>query len=165
MELNQEYISKGEKDHALNPEELRDLEILVEGLETKKGPAAMSKPALDVMATIVKIITHWGPAQRLPALDLLRLTTAACPIPTTYESQYEPSVRLLEVLERGNVFDKGQPNNAMLGVRAFVNMFDSSKAREYAEETFERVFPLAVQSVEGSGNKNLKVAVATLALK
>lgn len=149
----------------LNPEEIESLDALIQALEAKKGPAAISKTTLIAMPTLVRIITNWDATQRLPVLDLLRLATAASPIPTTYEHSGDESQTLIDILATAGVFEKSQPNNAMLGTRAFVNIFDSSKAREYAGTHYQRIFQLASSAAEGTSNKNLKIAVATLALK
>lgn len=165
LELNEKLLQEGNKDICLNPEEVETLEALIQDLEAKKGPAAMSKTALRAMPIITRILSIWDPAQRLPVLDLLRLVTAASPIPTTYNPSDDPSYTLIDVLEAAGVFDKSQPNNAMLGTRAIVNLFDSSKSREFVETHYERIFQLVSRVAEGTSNKNLKVAVATLALK
>ena len=149
----------------LNPEEIEGLGALVKDLEAKKSPAAMSKATLAAMPIITRIISIWDPAQRLPALDLLRLATAASPIPITYNPSDNSTYTLIDVLETAGVFEKSQSNNAMLGTRAFVNLFDSSKSRDFAETHYERIFQLVYRAAEGTSNKNLKVAVATLALK
>ena len=149
----------------LNPEEIEGLDALIQALEARKGPAAISKTTVIAMPTIVRIITSWDATQRLPVLDLLRLATAASPIPTAYEHSGDASQTLIDILAAAGVFENSQPNNAMLGTRAFVNIFDSSKAREYAEAYYGRIFQLASSAAEGTSNKNLKVAVATLALK
>lgn len=107
----------------------------------------------------------WDATQRLPALDLLRLTAAASPIPTTYISSGDTSGSLIDMLDVAGVFDKNQPNNSMLGTRIFVNIFNSSKSREFAEQYYERILQLVLAAAEGTVNKNLKVAVATLGLK
>lgn len=163
-ELNDKLLQEGDKEMCLNPEEIQGLDALIQALEAKKGPAAISKTTLVAMPTLVRIITIWDATQRLPVLDLLRLATAASPIPTAYEHSGDTSQTLIDILAAAGVFEKSQPNNAMLGTRAFVNIFDSSKSREYAEIYFQRIFQLASSAVEGSSNKNLKVAVATLAL-
>jgi len=53
----------------------------------------------------------------------------------------------------------------MLAIRVFVNIFNSTKAREYVETHYGGIFQLATSAAEGASNMNLKVAVATLALK
>ena len=163
-ELNDQLLKDGDKDICLNPEEMDNLYALFQDLEAKKGPASISRTTLSAMPTLVRVISSWNATQRLPALDLLRLATAASPIPTTYK-QSDSSSTLVDILEGAGVFDKTQPNNVMLGTRVFANIFETSKAREYAELHYERIFQLASSAADGSGNKNLKVAVATLALK
>ncbi|KAF8429152.1 WD40-repeat-containing domain protein [Tirmania nivea] len=163
-ELNDKLLQEGDKELCLNPEEMEGLDALIQALEAKKGPSAISKTTLIAMPTIVRVITSWDATQRLPALDLLRLAAAASPIPITYEHPGDASQTLIDILAAAGVFEKSQPNNAMLGTRAFVNIFDLSKAREYAENYYRRIFQLASSAAEGTSNKNLKVAVATLAL-
>lgn len=165
IELNEGFLQEGNKDICLNPEEVEILETLTQVLEAKLGPGPTSKATMLAMPTLSRIITAWDPTQRLPALDLLRLTAAASPVPTTYISPDDASATLIDMLDVAGVFDKNQPNNAMLGTRVFVNIFDSSKSREFAEQYYERILQLVLAAAEGTVNKNLKVAVATLGLK
>ena len=164
-EINEGLLADGNKDICLNPDEVLGLNDLIDCLESKKNPAAISKVTADAMYTLVRLLKIWNPTQRIPVLDLLRLASAASPMVTTYHPADDSSVTIVDVFEQTGVFDKAQPNNAMLGTRTFVNMFESAKAREYAEQNFERIFKLVSTAAEGSTNKNLRVAVATLVLK
>lgn len=165
IELNESFLQEGKKDICLNPEEIEILETLIQVLEAKQGPGPTSEVTALAMPTLARVITMWDATQRLPALDLLRLTAAASPIPTTYISSGDTSGSLIDMLDVAGVFDKNQPNNSMLGTRIFVNIFNSSKSREFAEQYYERILQLVLAAAEGTVNKNLKVAVATLGLK
>ncbi|KAF8475738.1 WD40-repeat-containing domain protein [Kalaharituber pfeilii] len=164
FELNDEFLNQGNKDICLNPDELEIVANLIQDLEAKKGLAAMSKSTLAAMPTLTRVINNWGPNERLPALDLLRLAAAASPIPTTYQPTQDPSATIIDILEQARVFDKSQPNNVMLGTRVFVNIFETSKAREFAEKHYHKISQLVHTAADGTTNKNLRVAVATLAL-
>lgn len=159
-ELNSGFLTS-DKGRALNPDDMSLITNLIDALENKKGLAMLSKIAIAAMETLYRVITTWEPAQRIPALDLLRLTAAACPIPATFEVDGQ---KLADILELVGVFDKAQPNNAMLGVRAFVNMFDNAKSREYLEANYEQILRLAIDTTTGSANKALRIATATLVL-
>lgn len=165
VELNDGLLETGRKEFCLAPEEVETLDALIEALEAKKNPASISKTTMTAMPTLARIISIWDATQRLPALDLLRLATAASPIPTAYEPSSDTSETLIDILESAGVFDKSQPNNAMLGTRVFVNIFNSSKSLDFADAQFERIYKLVLSAAEGTSNKNLKVAVATLTLK
>jgi len=162
IELNEKLLQTGDKELCLNPEEMELLDGVIQGLEAKVGLTVISMTILIAMPTLVRIISSWDATQRLPILDLLRLATAASPSPTFYDYHGKT---LIDILAAAGVFEKSQPNNAMLATRAFVNIFKSTKGQEYAEAHYARIFQLATSAAEGTSNKNLKVAVATLALK
>lgn len=143
-EINQDLISKGEKDVSLNPDEVSTLSKLTEFLQTASllNGKPSTKPFSAVEAgldLIVKIITSWTPQNRLPGLDLLRLLAAASPQAATY--QFNGS-RIGEILETSGGFDNDLVNNAMLAARTYVNLFQTVEGKEYMNTRFERVRPL-----------------------
>ena len=162
LEENNNGFLASDKGRALNPNDMVVLTDLISALESKKGLAMLSKVAIAAMGTLFRVITSWDPAPRLPALDLLRLTAAACPIPATFEVDGQ---KLVDILELSGVFDKTQPNNALLGVRVFVNLFDNAKSREYLEANYERILKLAIEATTANTSKPLRVSTTTLVLK
>ena len=105
-ELNEQLIAGGNKEASLNPSDLSTLQALVAHLE--QGGAAAAKPGVAVtqgLELVVRVVTQWPPAQRLPGLDLLRLLAATTPAAATYRSPRGESV--VGVLERSGAL--GEP--------------------------------------------------------
>lgn len=143
-EINQELLSKGEKEISLNPQEVSTLEKLTEFLQTasliKGKPYTKSPVAVDAsLDLLVKIITAWTPQNRLPGLDLLRLLAAVSPQAATYTSHGET---IGEILETSGGFIEDLGNNTMLSIRTFVNLFQTKEGRDYMNTRFERVCSL-----------------------
>lgn len=161
-ELNEKLIAEGSKEIALNPSGLTTLHNLIQYLE--QNPSSTAKPVsadTDGLELILGIVTTWPPAHRLPGLDVLRLLVAATPSAANYRSQDGSSV--VESLEQSGVFeDKDRSNNIMLAVRVFANLFETDKGRTLAERKFEKIHELVKTASEGTTNRNLVIAVATL---
>jgi len=138
-DLNKELIANNEKSLSLNPADISTLHALVAIL--KKPPPPGSKPSATLthgIELVVRLITLWPPAQRLPGLDLLRLLAAATPVIATYKNSSGDGI--LEILESSGVFeDKERSNNIMLAVRMFVNLFETGEGRTLAAEEFGKV--------------------------
>lgn len=144
-------------DVALSAEELKKVEDLIKQLQS--SPTA-PKPQPDQLTTILKIATQWPPANRVPGLDLLRLS-AVSPAFITHTSGGEGTI--VDTLAAAGVFapDTDKPNNTMLATRAFANMFTTDEGRLVADGCFEQILDL-VRPFATSGNKNLTAAIATL---
>ncbi|KAI9803241.1 MAG: hypothetical protein M1825_002032 [Sarcosagium campestre] len=140
QELNQQLIKSGDKELSLNPTDLSSVENLTTFLEQPADVA--SKPSVALLRgveLIVRLATTWPPADRLPALDLLRLLAAASPAIALYRST--PDTSIVDALEQSGVFnDPDRPNNAMLAVRTFANLFETAEGRSLAATNFEKVF-------------------------
>lgn len=141
-EINQELLSKGEKENSLNPEEVSTLAKLTEFLQTtsllKVKPSKISFVAVDAsLDLLVKIITTWSPQNRLPGLDLLRLLAAASPRAATYQTN--DGSKIGEILEISGGFKEDLVNNSMLSIRTYVNLFQTNEGRVYINTRFERV--------------------------
>lgn len=142
-EINQELLSKGEKENSLNPEEVSTLGKLTEFLQTasllKGKPSKTSSTVVDAgLDLLVKIITTWSPQNRLPGLDLLRLVAAASPQAATYQTS---GCKIGEILEISGGFKDDLVNNSMLSIRTYVNLFQTNEGRVYINTEFERVCP------------------------
>lgn len=160
-ELNDQLIAEGSKDIALDEKLLTDLEGMMQPLQGNLAGTATANSALTVgVALVVFILTSWPPSHRLPGLDLLRLMAAATPAVAEYRSDGN----IVDVLRAGGFDDKDRENNIMLGTRAFGNLFETSQGRSLADDDFDKIHELVKSSSEGTANRNLTIAVATLYL-
>ncbi|KAL9120253.1 MAG: hypothetical protein Q9187_003188 [Circinaria calcarea] len=161
-ELNAQLIKDGSKDIALDSAEIETLRELTKHLE--QSPSLASKPSSAVtkgLELIMGIVTYWPPAQRLPSIDLLRLLAAATPATAEFRTSGEGSI--VEALESSGVFeDKERSNNIMLAVRAFVNLFETGKGRDLVDTQYDKIHRLVQSVSEGTTNRNVAIAVATL---
>ncbi len=146
-ELNRELIAGGSKDVSLNPSDLALLQeltgVLEPALTAPTAPATPTKAAVAAAANaiplVVRLVTLWPPAQRLPGLDLLRLVAAgAGSALASYTGPADETV--VDILDRSGVFaDAERPNNILLAVRVFVNLFESPEGRALVESHFDKV--------------------------
>ncbi|KAI9814336.1 MAG: hypothetical protein M1832_005916 [Thelocarpon impressellum] len=161
-ELNEQLIANGNKEASLNPSDLGRLQALVAHLE--QAPAAAAKPSAAVtngLDLVLRIVTHWPSAQRLPGLDLLRLLAFATPTTATYRSAQGENV--VEVLERSGIFDdRERVNNIMLSVRTFANLFETEEGRQLADVAFDKVMSLVQPVATKPGDRNTTIALTTL---
>lgn len=161
-ELNEQLITEGSKDVALDPANIEILRSLVKQLEQSAAVAAQASDTVTKgIQLVVLIISRWPAAQRLPGLDLLRLLAAATPSTAEYGASIGGSI--VEVLEASGVFnDKDRSNSIMLAVRAFANLFETEQGRRVVDTKFAKIHGLVQSSSLGTTNRNLTVAVATL---
>jgi phospholipase A-2-activating protein len=146
-ELNRGLIAGGSKDVSLNPSDLALLQeltgVLEPALTAPMAPATPTEAAAAAAAAaiplVVRLVTLWPPAQRLPGLDLLRLVAAgAGGALASYTGPADETV--VDILDRSGVFaDAERPNNILLAVRVFVNLFESPEGRALAESHFDKV--------------------------
>lgn len=144
-------------DVALSSDEVKHLENLVKQLQSSPTDP---KPQPDQLSVVIKIISKWSPANRLPGLDLLRLCAMASSFAMD-TSGGEGTV--VDTLEAAGVFaaDTDKPNNTMLAVRTLANMFNTEEGRFIADGCYEQIVGL-VKPFAKSSNKNLATAIATL---
>ncbi|KAI9845064.1 MAG: hypothetical protein M1837_005068 [Sclerophora amabilis] len=166
QELNQQIISEGMKDVSLNPSDLNTLQILISHLEEQPiaGKAKPPPAITNGLELVIRLITLWPPAQRLPGLDLLRLLAAATPAVASYRSPQGNTI--IDVLERSGVFtDRERSNNIMLAIRTLANLFEFAEGRALANAEFEKSHSLTRDSViTPTTNRNLTIASTTLSI-
>lgn len=144
-------------DVALSSDELKSLDNLVKQLQSSpKDP----KPQADQLSTVLKIATQWPPANRLPGIDLLRLSAVA-PAFAMHTSGGDGTV--VDTLAKSGVFsaENDKPNNTMLATRVLANLFVTEEGRFIADGCFEEIMS-HTQPFSSTSNKNLATAVATL---
>ena len=143
-DLNEVLVQEGHKDVSLNPSDVGILQALMAQLD--QAPAAAAKPSAAIsngLELVLRMIVSWPSAQRLPAIDVLRLLAAATPATATYRSARGESI--VEVLDRSGVFeDRQRGNNIMLAIRTFANLFETVPGRELAEQEMDKVMRSAV---------------------
>ncbi len=160
-ELNQQLISEGSKDLALDQKLLADLESMILPLQSNLAGNPTANSALTIgVALVVFILTSWPASHRLPALDLLRLLAAATPA----VAEYRADGNIIDVLITGGFEDKDRENNTMLGTRTFGNLFETAQGRSLADTEFDRIHELVKTSSAGTANRNLTIATATVYL-
>ena len=156
-ELNEQLISSGSKEHALNPDQISMLQRLTTTLEaTTSTLSASDATAAAATETLSNIILNWPLANLLPALDLLRILTASSPAPALAK----PS--LVNILSRSGVCeDTDRPNNIMLAVRALANLFQTAQGIALVDTQFEYIQALAQPVAKTFINRNISIALAT----
>lgn len=127
-QINDQLIKENQTEVAMGAEELESLAELCRYLGQKKVVAPLSAPCLELLTKLVKT---WPPQHRLPALDLLRLTAGVSPLAA--------DLNLVEFFKSSGTISKDYPNNAMLAVRAFVNLFQTVDGLKYSLGAFEEV--------------------------
>ncbi|KAL8841207.1 MAG: hypothetical protein Q9170_000996 [Blastenia crenularia] len=162
-ELNVQLSNEGHTDAVLHAAQLGTLEMMMKPLEQSLGSTATTtagdflKKGVEL---IMQMITTWPAGQQLPALDLLRLLAVATPATATYRTP--DGGTLVDVLVESKVFeDPDRPNNIMLAIRAFSNLFETPQGRSLAEAEFDTINTLVDGSTDTS-NRNLTIAVTTL---
>ncbi|KAJ5586051.1 hypothetical protein N7450_005838 [Penicillium hetheringtonii] len=162
QEINDKLVSEGEKGTTLVPSEIDEVVALCGQLESSK-PLADSPELEAAVPLIFRAATSWPPANRLPGLDLLRLLAAAAPFVATTEYNGENLVSGLLV---SGAFDAPlNPNNAMLVVRTFANLFETAAGRDLAINEFDSIIAGVKSALSSSGespNRNLTIAITTL---
>lgn len=129
-QINEQLIKGGQNDIAMDSSELEALAELCRYLGEKTHPAPIKSSGLKLLEKLVKT---WPPEHRLPILDLLRLAAAASPLVA--------EMNLVDLFVSSETISKEHPNNAMLAVRAFVNLFQTEDGRKYGDGAFEEVCP------------------------
>ncbi|KAI9733540.1 MAG: hypothetical protein M1834_003141 [Cirrosporium novae-zelandiae] len=162
-EINTQLIKEGHKDGALNPPELQTLASVIQFLESH--PPSSAKPTAlepDALELIIKLTTAWPPQHRIPGLDLLRLVAAATPSLASYKNSHDQTI--VSILEESGVFsDTQRPNNMMLAIRTFANMFSTDKGAELADAQFDTIISnLINQATKITTNRNLTISITTL---
>lgn len=160
-ELNEQLANEGYRDAVLTHSQLGTLEAMMKPLEQRlAGSSSAGNDLNSGVELVMQTIATWPAGQQLPALDLLRLLTAATPAAAAYRTPDGGS--LVDVLECGKVFeDADRPNNIMLAVRAFSNLFETSEGRTLADASFDKIHTL-VKSSGNYSNRNLAIAITTL---
>ncbi|KAJ9666179.1 WD repeat protein Lub1 [Coniosporium apollinis] len=161
QELNQQLIDQGSKDLSLNPSDLQILSALTKQLEQASAKPEATSPALNEGIDLaLKLATAWPQDKRLPGLDLLRLLAAASPNLAAHTSSSDQTI--VDQLAASGVFSEGAPpNNTMMAIRTFANLFNTEEGRFIADGEFDKIHEL-VQPFVGSSNRNLVVAITTL---
>ena len=162
-DLNKQLIDEGSKSIALDSKQISTLESSAQPLgdALTKDTEIVNIPS-NVTETLLTMLTTWPPSHILPALDLLRLLASVSPALAEFKGPNSEDV--VAVLESsGALADADRPNNIMLGVRAFANLFVSDKGHDLADNEYSRIHAL-VKSIPPTAlsNRNLAIAVATL---
>ncbi|KAL8998085.1 MAG: hypothetical protein Q9169_002778 [Polycauliona sp. 2 TL-2023] len=160
-ELNEQLTNEGHRGAVLSNSQLSDLEAMIKPLEQSlSGTSSGNSDLQSGVDLVMQMVSAWPAGQQLPALDLLRLLTAATPAAATYRAL--DGGTFIDVLESSQVFqDPDRPNNIMLAVRAFSNLFETSEGRTLTDEFFDKIHSLVKSSVNKS-NRGLTIAVTTL---
>lgn len=160
-EINTQLISDGHKDLSLPPSDLEIVTTFCD--ELSKSSPLQDSPGVEIgLKLIMKIATTWPDAKRLPGIDLLRLLAAATPLTAT--STYGGK-NLVQALLISGVFEAPlNINNAMLTIRVFANLFETTAGRDLVSSHFDEIMACvsSVISNENTLNRNLTIAAATL---
>jgi phospholipase A-2-activating protein len=162
QELNAQLVADGAKDIALNPSEMETVVALCSQLESSQQLKASPEVEAGV-PLILKVATTWPAANRLPGLDILRLLAAA--VPFTASAEYQDENVVSGVISSGVFEAPLVVNNAMLAMRTFANLFETTEGRDLAMNSFDQILAgvkLALASSGDSPNRNLTIAITTL---
>ncbi|KAG8623992.1 hypothetical protein KVT40_008968 [Elsinoe batatas] len=153
MELNETEDASAK----LSAEGISSLESLIKQLASSPRDPKPQSTQIDVL---IKIISSWGPASKLPGLDLLRLTAVA---PSFAATTSVSQGTIVDTLVSANCYSvsEDRPNNTMMATRILVNLFNTKEGRLIADGEGDRVLDL-VKDFAGTSNKNLSAAIATL---
>jgi phospholipase A-2-activating protein len=161
-ELNQTLITTGSKELSISPSDITTLQLLTATL-SKEEPLKAS-PGLETAITIVlKIVVTWPPANRLPGLDFLRIIGASTPLVAEFNDNGKDLIATLA--DTGVFEDKDRPNNIMLCIRLFANIFEFSPGRTLAINNFDKLLTLLQNIPTGfpaAASRNLSIAISTL---
>ncbi|KAA8900569.1 WD40-repeat-containing domain protein, partial [Sphaerosporella brunnea] len=124
-QLNDQLLQEGQ---GMGSDELATLAELCSALDKKAAPGAAGLELLS------KLIRSWPSKHHLPLLDLLRLAAGTSPLVA--------QMNLLDLFKSSGTISADVPNNGMLAVRAFVNIFQTEEGRKYAHEYHEQVCSL-----------------------
>lgn len=162
QELNQQLVSSGSKDISLNPPEMNTVMTLCRELDSSKSLNAASPSLQTAICLVLKVVTLWPAANRLPGLDLLRLLAAATPL--TASAKYGDQDPILAIQSSGVFNAPVNVNNVMLTVRMFANFFETQAGRELAVGRFDPIMSMvkSLTTKDSSPNRNLTIAVTTL---
>ncbi|KAK7536743.1 polyubiquitin binding protein-like protein [Phyllosticta citribraziliensis] len=157
-EINEQLLSEGRKDVSLNPSDVGTLSTVCKQLDS---PSAKNVTPAGIDLAL-KIATTWPLDKRLPGLDLLRLFAAKTPALATHTSS--GNATLVDILRDAGIFaPESPPNNVMLGVRIFANLFSTEEGRTVVDGTFDTLHPLIRPFIKThSSNRNLITAITTL---
>ncbi|KAB8221826.1 PUL domain-containing protein [Aspergillus novoparasiticus] len=162
QEINEQLVSSGSKELSLSPPEVDTVVSLCNHLET---PESLKQfPTLETgLGLLFKVATGWPVPNRLPGLDLLRLSAAATPVTAT--ANYNGQDLVTGILSSGTFDTSSNVNNAMLSVRMLANLFETDPGRQLVMSRFDQIIPAVKSALSSSGatpNRNLTIAVATL---
>ncbi|KAF7538110.1 hypothetical protein G7Z17_g12702 [Cylindrodendrum hubeiense] len=165
LAINKNMVSSGRKDAAFNPDEESILGALRESLESSKPipPRALG--------LVVRLVTQWPYADRLPGLDLLRCVVKF-PLAADFSDPQHGS--LLELAVSASIPSDGtapSENAAMMGLRTVANLFSSANGRsvvsaqaDKAISFLERVTGVSGGEPIGPFNRNVLIAATTVAI-
>ncbi|KAI9676456.1 MAG: hypothetical protein M1817_000613 [Caeruleum heppii] len=166
-ELNHQLLAEGNKDISLNPSEISHLAALVARLDQPASAATQSSSEMrSGIDLVIKMITSWPPAQRLPGIDLLRLIAGASSALASYNTGRGETI--IDVLARSGVFTEwDRSNHVMLAVRGLGNLFQTDEGRRLVTSAFDQILALSFPSTPTSddatrSNRNIQIALATL---
>ena len=166
-DLNQQLVDEGSADVALSNELLMTLKSTSKPLEDFLSEKSDTCPDLtEPLSVVLHMISTWPDSSRLPALDLLRLFTAA----SSVVAEYHPpgsNATIVQFLATNAFQDKDRVNNLMLAVRTFSNLFETELGLSLADKEFEQIHSLVKATMESPGystNENLAIAITTVDL-
>ena len=125
-QFNDQLAQKGKTEIVMGEGDLRTLGALCAVLLDKNK--SVSTAGVDLLS---KLVRNWPPQLLIPVLDLLRLSAGVSPLVAKMD--------LVNLFHSTGTISQDSPNNAMLALRAFVNLFQTKEGRQYVMESFEPV--------------------------
>lgn len=171
--LNTKHIQAGNKDIAMNPNSVDDLEGLVKQLLQPASNAGKLTNLDASKPVLLTLITQWPYADRLPALDLLRCLAAWSAAGSITDERYGD---IIDIALRGaldvedpvnpdtslgdlvaNKFDasKANANSVMMALRTVVNLFKLDDSRTLLNSKAGDILSLMGSIVGLGGDKNV----------
>ena len=148
------------EQNTLSADQVTALRSLTNQLE--KSPSSMSSASAirNSLGDVLQLMTTWPASHLLPALDLFRIMVGGSPTAAMYRTPIGDSI--VEILaSAGALSDPDRPNNIMLAIRAFVNLFETDAGQQLADTKFDKIYEL-IKQVTKNTNRNVMVAISTL---
>lgn len=164
IDVNKTMISSGRKDAALNPNEETLLQSLRQSLESSKP---IPPNSLDL---VVRIVTRWSYAERLPGLDLLRCMAKYPTVAQFSDPEVGSLVDLAITASLPSGGEAPSDNAVMMGARTIANLFVTADGRSIINSQADKVLSF-LERISGSSpgqqpigrfHRNLLIATTTI---
>ncbi|KAK6504908.1 hypothetical protein TWF481_006842 [Arthrobotrys musiformis] len=162
LDTNAKYLACGQKDKALNDDDMETLKALTGFLAKPSAPtsasAKKSSAVVNGLSLLIKVITEWEGVKNVAPLDVLRVLARHSPAVVLYD------IDIFEILEAAGGFKPGNTSHAVFSIRVFLNSFHHEEGLKYVSEKADTITQNAATVADGSQNRLLAISADTLFL-